>query len=342
MFKEYLEQLVEKRQIPGAVLYISKNNETKFFQAYGSFTDKNNQRQIIHRETIFDVASLTKIMATLPSVLLLASRKEIDLDQSLQSFFPESKSRSITIHHLLQHTSGLPADLFFQDRMKSRDVLKEIFQTELVQIPGTVTLYSDLGMILLGKVVEKVTGEPLNHFTKEQIFKPWQLNDTTYLLSNEKKQLAASTEWYKNHYIQGDVHDEKAYQMNGVSGSAGVFSTAKDVATFASHWLYPEEQAVIPPSYLRSATIHQQNNRGLGFEVWSGSGEISSISHLWPIGTFGHTGFTGTSVWICPTEQLVVVLLTNAVHFGRNTMIRSIRKKLHELVYSAYMKESQQ
>lgn len=341
MFREYIQQLVEEKQIPGAVLFISKNKETRFFQAFGSYIDKNNQKQAIHRETIFDVASLTKIMATLPSILLLASRNEIDLNQSIQSFFPDWKSHRITILHLIQHTSGLPADLPFQDRMESRDVLKDIFKIEPVHIPGSVTLYSDLGMILLGRLVEKVTGEPLNRFTKEHIFKPWGFKDTTYLLPDEKKRFAASTEWYKNHYIQGEVHDEKAYQMNGVSGSAGVFSTAKDVSTFASHWLYPEEQAVIPPSFLWSATTHQQNNRGLGFEVWSGSGEISSISQHWPIGSFGHTGFTGTSVWICPAEQMIVVFLTNAVHFGRNTMIRSIRRKLHEMIYFEYMTKSQ-
>lgn len=341
MFRTYLEQIVEKRHLSGAVLYVSKNSETKFFQSYGSFIDINNQKQPIHPETIFDVASLTKIMATLPSILLLASQREIDLNQSVQSFLPELQSQSITIHHLLQHTSGLPADLPFQDRMEPRDVVKEIFKTGLVHKPGAVTLYSDLGMILLGKVVEKVAGEQLNTFTKEHIFRPWGLYETTYLLSNEKKHLAASTEWYKNHYIQGDVHDEKAFQMNGVSGSAGVFSTAKDVGKFASHWLYPEEQDVIPPPYLRNAIVHRQHNRGLGFEVWSGYGDIPSIGHLWPIGSFGHTGFTGTSVWICPIEKLIVVFLTNAVHLGRNTIIKRIRRKLHELIYSTYIIESQ-
>ncbi|MBS4189956.1 beta-lactamase family protein [Bacillus sp. FJAT-49705] len=326
MVKNYLQQLVEDRHIPGAVLYISKNKETKFFQSFGSFLDKNNQQQLINQDTIFDVASLTKVMATLPSILLLASKKEIDLESSIHSFLPAFKNKDITINHLLQHRSGLPADLPFQDRNTQRDVMQEILDTKLINTPGTTTLYSDLGMILLGKVIEKVSGQQMHVFTKENIFEPWGLYDTTYLLPDEKKKLAASTEWYKDQYIQGDVHDEKAFQLSGVSGSAGVFSTAKDVAAFASKWLYPEEQDLIPQDFLREAATHRQNNRGLGFEVWSGAGESLSIGELWPIGSFGHTGFTGTSVWMSPSEKIAVVFLTNAVHFGRETTIKKIRK----------------
>lgn len=340
MYRNYLNDLVEECHIPGAVLYVSKNKETRFHESFGSFLDKNNIKQPVYKDTIFDVASLTKVIATLPSLLLLASKKEVDLNGSVHSYLPEFRYKDISINQLLQHSSGLPADLNYQDRMKPRDVLTEIMKTNLEYTPNTKTLYSDLGMILLGKVIEKVTGQKLNVFVEENIFKPWGLYDTTYLLPNEKKPYAASTEWYKNHYIQGDVHDEKAFQLNGVSGSAGVFSTAKDIDTFSSYWLYPEEQDLIPPEYLRNAVIHRQNNRGLGFEVWSGQGESLSIGDLWPIESFGHTGFTGTSVWISPSEELVVTLLTNSVHFGRQSNFKSFRKKLHSLIYSAYSPHS--
>lgn len=339
MFSQYLNQLVDDGQIPGAVLYISKNKQTKFFQSVGSFSDKNNTKLPIYKDTIFDVASLTKIVATLPSLLFLVSRKELDLDCSIRSLIPGFTYTDITINHLLQHTSGLPADLPFQDRMESRDVLKEILEAERVYKPVTKTLYSDLGMILLGKIIERVTGQPLDVFAKSHIFKPWGLYDTTYLLPHDKKTKTASTELYKDRYIQGDVHDEKAFQLGGVSGSAGLFSTAKDIATYANHWLYPEEQDLIRPDILRNAILHRQNNRGLGFEVWSGYGESLSCGDHWPIGSFGHTGFTGTSVWVDPTHELSVVLLTNAVHFGRNTKIKEIRKKLHSLIYSSFIEE---
>ncbi|MBY0123330.1 serine hydrolase [Bacillus sp. S/N-304-OC-R1] len=341
MVEQYLKQLVGDRHIPGAVLYISKNNRTEFFQSFGSYLDENNLEQPIYKNTIFDVASLTKIMATLPSILVLTSRKELHLESSVHSFLPQFTHKNITLKHLLEHSSGLPADLPYKDRMESRDVMSEIFNTNLGNLPGAQTVYSDLGMILLGKVIEKVSGQSLDLFAKESLFKPWGLSETSYLLPDNKKHLAASTEWYKDRYLQGVVHDEKAYQLGGVSGSAGIFSTAEDIVRYASHWLYPEEQSLIAPELMRMAVQHRMHNRGLGFEVWSGAGEPLSIGSLWPSGSFGHTGFTGTSAWICPQEKLVIVFLTNAVHFGRGTLIRSIRKQLHSLIYSAYNPPSQ-
>jgi serine-type D-Ala-D-Ala carboxypeptidase len=339
MFLHYLNNLVETGQLPGAVLYISKRNETKLFQSFGTFIDKNNIKKQISQNTIFDMASLTKIMVTLPSILYLASRNELNLDDSVQSFLPDFKYSDISVRHLLHHVSGLPADLPFQDRLEPRDVVTDILRTELVFRPNSKTLYSDLGMILLGKLIEKVSNQRLDGFAKDYIFKPWGLRDTTYLLPDEKKPFAASTEWYHDHYIQGEVHDEKAFQLNGVSGSAGLFSTARDVGTFASNWLYPEQQDIIAPEWMKKAITHHQNNRGLGFEVWSGDGESLACGEHWPIGSFGHTGFTGTSVWVDPTHELVVVFLTNAVHYGRNTEIKSIRKKLHSLIHSSLIEE---
>ncbi len=340
MYRNYIEKLVEEGQIPGAVLYVSKKKDTSVFESYGTFLNEDNKKQLFYKNTIFDAASLTKVMATLPSLLLLASKKEVDLNGFVHSFLPEFKYKDITITHLLDHTSGLPADLSYQDRMQPRDVVTEILKTELDFETSTKTLYSDLGMILLGKIIEKVTDQKLDIFVKENIFIPWGLHDTTYLLPKIKKPLAASTEWYKGRYIQGDVHDEKAFQLNGISGSAGVFSTAKDIATFSSYWLYPEEQDLIPPTYLRSAIKHRQNNRGMGFEVWSGEGEPLSIGNLWPIGSFGHTGFTGTSLWISPTDELVAILLTNTIHLGRKSNIKNIRMQLHSLIYSSYISHS--
>lgn len=335
MFSQYVNSLVEEKQIPGAVLYIAKKRETKFFQAFGSYLTANNTRQAICKDTIFDVASLTKVMATLPALLLLVSRKEIALTSTVQSFLPDFVYKEITIDQLIQHSSGLPADLPYEDRLNPRDVIADILDTNLSYKPGTQTVYSDLGIILIGKVIEKVTNHSLDIFSKEKLFKPWGMHETMYLLPEGKKRLAASTEWYKDHYIQGEVHDEKAFQMDGVSASAGLFSIAGDIATFANHWLYPEGQNVIPPDFLKDAIKHRQGNRGLGFEVRSGSGEPLSCGEKWSMGSFGHTGFTGTSLWVDPKQELVVVFLTNAVHYGRNTKIREIRKNLHSLIYSS-------
>ncbi|KAA0548420.1 beta-lactamase family protein [Bacillus sp. BGMRC 2118] len=339
MCKEYLNHLVESGELPGGVLHVSKQRETVFFEAYGTFSDKHHTKHPIYQDTIFDVASLTKIMVTLPSVLFLTGRRELKLDTTVHSIIPEFPHKELTINQLLQHTSGLPADLLFQDRMQTRDVWNDILHTRLVNKPGEKTLYSDVGMITLGKVIEKIAGMPLHEFAAQTILEPWGLHHTRYLLPEDQKALAASTEWYKDQFIQGEVHDEKAFQLGGVSGSAGLFSTAHDVATFSHYWLYPEKQNVIAPDDMRSATQHRQHNRGLGFEVWSGAGDLLSCGDKWSIGSFGHTGFTGTSLWIDPVHELSVVFLTNAVHFGRDTRIREIRKHLHSLIYSSFIEE---
>lgn len=333
MYKEYIKELVETGEIPGGVLYVSKKDEVKCLESYGSFTDKDGVKQRIHANTLFDVASLTKISATVPSILYLIAKKELKLDTKVRDVLPGFRHNEVTIEHLLTHTSGFSADLPYRERKIERDVLQEIYQKELTYEPGQKMIYSDLGMILLGKITEKVTDEALDIFVKEQIHEPWGMKHTRFNLSEEAKRQAASTEKYQDSFIQGEVHDEKAYQLGGVSGSAGLFSTIEDMAIYARILLYPESQSVIPQAYLKMAVEHRQFNRGLGFEVWSGIGEAPSCGEKWSVGSFGHTGFTGTSLWMDPTNEVTAVFLTNAVHYGRETPIRSIRKKLHTLIY---------
>ncbi|MGD6834224.1 serine hydrolase domain-containing protein [Sutcliffiella halmapala] len=333
MYKEYIKDLVETGEIPGGVLYVSKKDEVKCLEAYGSFTDRDGVKQHIHANTLFDVASLTKISATVPSILYLVAKGELKLDTKVEAVLPKFQNSDVTIEHLLIHTSGLSADLPYRERKIERDVLQEIYQKELTYVPGQKMIYSDLGMILLGKITENVTDQALDIFVKEKIHEPWGMMHTRFNLSVEAKKKAASTEKYQDSYIQGEVHDEKAYQLGGVSGSAGLFSTIEDMAIYARILLYPGSQSVIPPSHLKMAVEHRQFNRGLGFEVWSGLGDAPSCGDKWSIGSFGHTGFTGTSLWVDPTNQLIGVFLTNAVHYGRETPIRSIRKKLHTLIF---------
>lgn len=336
MIISYINDLINRNELPGAVLYVSKNGELKIHQAFGSFTTRDNQKLAVSKSTIFDTASLTKVLVTLPTALLLQSLDEISLNDPVQAYVKSFRHPDITIQNLLQHNSGLPADLTYQERYSRRNVIEEVLQTDLQSFPGTKTTYSDLGMILLGHIIEKITETPLHKFVYETIFKPWGLTNTSYLLSEKKKQQAASTEWDGDGYIQGDVHDEKAFQMGGVSGSAGIFTTAMDVAKYAQYWLYPEQQNVISPELMMASRKHIQDNRGLGFQVWSGKGEPLACGPNWSIGSFGHTGFTGTSVWVDPSQKLVSVFLTNAVHYGRNTNIKQIRKDLHTLIYSSF------
>jgi CubicO group peptidase (beta-lactamase class C family) len=333
LYKKFIKELVETEKIPGGVLYVSKKDKVKCLEAYGSFTDKDGLKQRIHAHTLFDVASLTKISATVPSILYLIAKGELKLDTRVRAVLPNFLHNDVTIEHLLTHTSGFSADLPYRERIVARDVLGEIYQKELTYEPGQKMIYSDLGMILLGKITENVTEKALDVFVKEQLHEPWGMKDTRFNLSEEAKGQAASTEKYQGAFIQGEVHDEKAYQLGGVSGSAGLFSTIEDMATYARILLYTESQSIIPPSYLKMAVEHRQFNRGLGFEVWSGLGEAPSCGEKWSTGSFGHTGFTGTSLWVDPTNELIAVFLSNTVHYGRDTPIRSIRKRLHTMIF---------
>src|SRR5690625_4268301 len=180
-FDKYLKSLVDKKELPGGVLYVQKGNTYEFIKAYGSFTDKEGQVQSITTDTIFDLASLTKVVATLPSILFLIGKRELSLEDSVQKFIPSFQNKHITIRHLLHHNSGLPADLPYRNRFESRDVLSDVLSEDLIYSTEEKVVYSDLGMILLGKIVEEISGERLNEFTRKNIFEPWQLNNTTYL-----------------------------------------------------------------------------------------------------------------------------------------------------------------
>ncbi|MGI8314131.1 serine hydrolase domain-containing protein [Halobacillus mangrovi] len=337
MFDQFLTELVDRKEIPGAVLHIQHKGNTVFHKAYGGFTTRIQREQLITTNTIFDLASLTKVVATLPSILWLLDHSRLELDHSIQTYIPEFAHPEVQIVHALTHTSGLPADLQMVKREESRDILYEITQLNLLNSPGKQVLYSDLGMILLGKLVERISGLTLGEFTKTHLFNPWGMKRTTF--NPKELDLTASTEWYKNHYIQGQVHDEKAYLLKGRSGSAGLFGTASDVAKLGNYFLYPTRQQVLNAQRMQQATTHVTQNRGLGFEVWSGQGNELSCGRRWSEGSFGHTGFTGTSLWVDPKKELVVTFLTNIVHFGRKHNMGRIRPHLHSLIHSSLIND---
>ncbi len=331
----YLRDLIVKKELPGAVLHVQHKGSTIFHRAYGGFIDSNHQPHTMKTSTRFDIASLTKVMATLPSILWLVDNTSLELDHTIQTYIPEFVHPEITIRQALTHTTGLPADLTPPvQRYGKRDIFSEVVNAELVHEPGKIVKYSDLGMILLGAVIEKVRGIALSTFTDKTLYKPLGLNHTTF--HPEKHPHIASTEWYENHYIQGEVHDEKALHLGGASGSAGLFSTASDVGKFGSYFLYPETQTVLSHDLMRKARNHVVENRGMGFEVWSGKGTTLSCGRGWSAGSFGHTGFTGTSLWIDPQRELIVTFLTNVVQYGRKHNMKHIRPDLHSLIHAHF------
>lgn len=334
MVDAYINELVRKKEIPGAVLIVQQHHKRILSRSYGAFTAKDGSKQPILRHTLFDVASLTKVVATLPATLLLLSRQQMTVDDKVQTYIPNFKYANITIQHLLQHNSGLPADLMpVVKRHHQRDIMTEIFSCKVVFQPGKQVLYSDLGMILLGKVIEIVSGRSLSQFVEQEILKPWGMKHTRFQLPDHQQALAASTEMVDGKFVQGIVHDEKSLLLEGVAGSAGLFSCAEDLAKYAEIWLGLTQQDVLPYEWLKLAHAKTYRNRGLGFEVWNRDYSSSCFARRWSKGSFGHTGFTGTSIWMDPVEKAFVIFLTNAVHYGRNTNMRSIREKLHTLIY---------
>ncbi|WP_226655088.1 serine hydrolase domain-containing protein [Pseudalkalibacillus hwajinpoensis] len=330
----YLNELIAKKELPGAVLHVQLKGSTVFHRAYGGFIDSNHYPHNMKTSTRFDLASLTKVMATLPSILWLVDHTSVELDHTIQTYIPEFKHSEITIHQALMHTTGLPADLAPPvQRHEKRDVLNEVVNAALIHEPGKIVKYSDLGMILLGAVIKNVSGLPISTFAERTLYKPLGLTQTSF--HPDQPLQIASTEWTKDRYLQGEVHDEKAFHLGG-SGSAGLFSTASDVGKFGSYFLYPETQMVLSQSLMRKARNHVAENRGLAFEVWSGKGATLSCGRGWSEGSFGHTGFTGTSLWIDPREELIVTFLTNVVQYGRKHNMKHIRPYLHSLIHAYF------
>lgn len=317
---------VEKRLIPGAVLDVRRGGVSLYRNAYGSAV----------MTTVYDVASLTKVIVTLPAVLLLAQASELSLQDPVRKYVPEFRHGGVTLEHCLRHTSGLPASLpGYRERDAARDVRTEILAQDLIGRPGERAIYSDLGMLLAGWVVSAVSGMDLSAFAEERIFRPLGMANSRFRPPPEWKARIAPTEWNGGSFLLGEVHDETCYRLGGVSGSAGLFSTADDIARYAQAWLYPEANPWLARTWIESSVTNPTEGRGLGWQVQDGRDAALACGPAWPIGSFGHTGFTGTSLWIDPVRQLTVVWLTNAVHYGRDNPIRQLRPLLHEAVLAS-------
>ncbi|MCZ8540675.1 serine hydrolase domain-containing protein [Psychrobacillus psychrodurans] len=338
MLKEYIQKFVDEKKIPGTVIHVQRDDEVLFQHSCGGYKARDGSYHSITKDTIFDVASLTKVIATLPSILVLLAKGEIALEDPVQKFLPDFQYDSVSVYHLLHHNSGLPADLTPPvQRGENRNILLEVYQSRLQYVTGEAVVYSDLGMILLGEIIQKVSGKSLDRFVESEIFQPWLMDNTCFNPSKELLPIIASTEMVEEQYVQGEVHDEKAFLLSGVSGSAGLFTNVMDLVQYAKFWLGISTQSVIPSEWMDLCHTLLFQHRGLGFEVWSGIEPLLSCGRRWSVGSFGHTGFTGTSIWMDPNEKLFVVLLTNAVHYGRHSHVRELRLGVHDLVYGMYI-----
>ncbi|MCP4689462.1 MAG: serine hydrolase [Desulfobacterales bacterium] len=339
---------VSENVFPGGVLLVSSGDALAFFEAYGE-ADIFSGREAT-RETIFDLASLTKPLATTLAVLLLVQRSRVTLDQTLGELVPgfrESGKAGITLQNLLCHNSGLPDYLPYYKRLREMDrrsrgdaLKKYILAQPLVHGVGEKTVYSDLGFMALRMVVEEATGEGLAGFLEREVYGPLGLDNLFFvdLHRPTPDKLFAATELcpWRNQLMVGCVHDDNAYVMGGVDGHAGLFGAARDVHLLLSEllatFLGRSEKKLFQKQWVRFFLRRRKDSdRALGFDAPSREG--SSAGRHFHETSVGHLGFTGTSFWMDPVRRLIVILLTNRVHPSRdNNKIREFRPKLHDAV----------
>lgn len=328
-----VERAVAEGNIPGAVLIVGHNGKIVHRKAFG-FRSLEPAREPMTLDTVFDLASLTKCIATAPSVMKLVEDGRLRLNDSVATYLPEfaqDGKRDITVRDLLTHYSGLRPDLDLKSPWSGRDAAFQMAMHERPENPpGSQFVYSDINFETLGFLVEKISGEPLNEFAGANIFVPLGMKDTRFLPPSGWASRIAPTQYdEQGHMLRGVVHDPTARRMGGVAGHAGLFSTADDLARFAEDML--SGFTVLSRTAVEKMSTPQQPPnapvlRGLGWDI--DSPFSSNRGELLPVGSFGHTGFTGTSLWIDPVTDTYIILLTNAVHphGGKSTV--SLREKV--------------
>jgi CubicO group peptidase (beta-lactamase class C family) len=341
-----LEQEIAAGRLPGAVAVIARHGKVAAHRALG-WAAVEPERRPMEPGTLFDLASLTKVMATLPSVLRLLELGAFRLDDPLHLFFPQYKGdgrEEIRIRHLITHTGGFPPGTphIVEPANSREERIDRIASVPLQEKPGVRIIYTDLGFILLGELVAKVTGKSVAEFARDEILTPLGLKSAGYRPQGEAARTAAATEYreYLGRYQCGEVHDENSTSLGGVAGHAGLFAAAQDVAAYGQMWL-DGGAGILSPATVATAIRDQTPNvpdldhRGFGWIISRPESAWMSCGDLFAPGSFGHTGFTGTSLWMDPSRSLVVALLTNRVHFGRTDQILRLRPRFHNAVAAA-------
>jgi CubicO group peptidase (beta-lactamase class C family) len=338
---EVLQLAIANRAFPATSVAVTHCGKLVGLKAMGRFTYDENSHPV-RSESIFDLASVSKVVATTSMAMILYEHGLLDLEMPITGVVPEfaaedSRRRQVTFRHLLAHSSGLPAYEKLFVRAKGRDqLLQEAFLVPLKNAPGTRAEYSDIGFILLGVALERIAEEPLDRFCQREVFGPLGMPQTTFNPpSGWKSQIppTADDKTFRNRTIQGEVQDENASVMGGVAGHTGVFSTASDVATFAHAMLIGDATRMRRETialFTRRESSPPGTSRALGWDTPSApsqSGKYFSPS------SFGHLGYTGTSVWIDPERQLSVTLLTNRTWPDcSNQAIKKVRPAFHDAV----------
>ena len=349
-----VEQAIADKKLPGAVVLVGRGDRVVYEKAVGHRA-VSPAPEAMTIDTIFDLASLTKVVATTTSVMKLVEDGKIRLNERVSDYIPgfeRHNKANITIRHLMTHTSGLRPDLDSANPWTGADTAVQLAMDEAPSAPpGERFVYSDINYFLLGDIVRRVSGMPLNEFAHKYIFEPLGMKDTMFLPPASLRPRIAPTEpctefgWPCDgpnaKMMRGVVHDWTARRMGGVAGHAGLFSTAADLAIFCRMLLdggtYKGARILAPLTVAKMTTpasaSGDPNVRGLGWDI--DSSFSSNRGELLPIGSFGHTGFTGTSLWIDPVTKTFVVFLSNRVHPDGKGDVTPLRARVATLVASA-------
>lgn len=370
---EAVRESIARKETPGAVVLVARRGRIVYRKAFGDRAIEP-KREPMTVDTIFDLASLTKIVATATSIMILVERGKVSLADPVTLYIPEfgrNGKERVTVEQLMTHRAGLPPDNEIADYVgKTVNPLEQIYELRPSYEPGTRFVYSDVGFIVAAEIVRRVSGKPLDQFAREAIYAPLGMTETSFNNVERIKQINAiasvpsglrdsmpgqrarfQTEWNliertaptenrEGRWMRGEVHDPRAYEMGGVAGHAGLFSTADDLAMFCQMILnrgeYNGVRILAPYTIERMVSAHSlptSQMRGIGWDI--NTSFSSNRGDLFPVGTFGHTGFTGTSIWLDPASETFVVLLTNRVHPNGKGDVTRLRSLVASIVAGA-------
>jgi CubicO group peptidase (beta-lactamase class C family) len=346
-----LDEAVQSKAFPGGIVVVGRHGKIVIEKPFGHL-DYGHDSPRVTADTIYDVASLTKVVVTATAAMILYEKGELILNKPVQDYLPEftgDGKDEVTVADLLAHSSGV---LWWKDIYKDvsnlpTDEIKRYYVETIGRLPldyppRSKSVYSDLGVILLGEILERVSGRRLDDLARREIFEPLGMEDTFFNPSPSLRPRIAPTEddpW-RGRVLVGEVHDENAFALGGVASHAGLFSTGDDLARFAQMILnggvYGKHRLVRRSTielFTRRAELVSGSSRALG---WDTPSDESSAGRFFSATSFGHTGFTGDSMWIDPEQDIFMILLTNRVHPSRdNDQIRRVRPELHDGVMKA-------
>jgi uncharacterized protein YbbC (DUF1343 family)/CubicO group peptidase (beta-lactamase class C family) len=341
---EIVDKAIREGKVPGAVVIIGNREKIIYRRAFG-YRSLDPGKLPMAEDTVFDMASLTKVVATTTAVMQLVEKRKLKLDAPVSLYWPAFKAKgkgSITVRHLLTHYSGLRPDLECKDSWSGyKKAIKLILAEKPFSPPGTRYLYSDINFEVLGELIRRVSGKSLDLYCSDHIFKPLGMADTGFRPSGAVRERTASTEYRKGRMLRGEVHDPTSYNMGGVAGHAGLFSTADDLSLFAQMLLNRGDLHgvhILSPSSIEQMTLPQSppdksRLRGLGWDL--DAPFASNREDLFPLGSYGHLGYTGTALWIDPVTQTYIILLTNRVHPDGRGDVKELRAEVRRIVAEA-------